>query len=181
MTGMRHVLACLLCVALFGCEDTPPIPPSNAPDDPPKPEPRKPQSSARRKRRPVPAAPMDLDQSCSPAPDGAKPLDVLELRITSGLEDRKPTDTLSIIGAGTKVYAYLVVKNLEKTERCVVVTFKVDGKKRSALTLDIGTSPTWRTWTHITTSKRDAGSTVEIEVTDDQGKQHYREKVLVEP
>jgi hypothetical protein len=123
----------------------------------------------------------DLDQKCATAAPDALPLDIVQFTLTSKLDKRKPTDELSIVQPETKIYAYLVVKNLGTAERCVLVTFRVNGRKRASLTLDIGTSPTWRTWAQITPAKGDAPGNVEVEITDDHGKQRYKQKVLLEP
>jgi hypothetical protein len=191
---MKHSAAILLLAAsLLACDDERPSRPGAPPDQPPRPakptsRPRASTSASASAAVPVPVAPpsaepkkRDLDQKCAPAEEGADPLDIGKFVLTSKLEDRKPTDELTIIQPGTKVYAYLVVKNLGKKERCVLVTFRVNGKKRASLTLEIGTSPTWRTWAHITPAEGDAPGQVEVEITDDQGRQRYLQKVLVEP
>lgn len=143
-------------------------------------------SSARPAPKPVAkpsalAPKRDLDQKCAKAPDDAPPLDIIQFALTSKLEKRKPTDELSIIQPGTKIYAYVAVKNLETRERCVLVTFRVNGRRRAALTLDIGTSPSWRTWANITPAESDAPGNVEVEITDDHGRQRYKQRILIEP
>lgn len=180
---------CLLLSLLAACDDEPPTRPASPPDAPPPPPTRPaPTASASVAARPAAsatAAPakeeQDLEQRCAPAGDDVAPLVIVDFKLTSKLENKKPTDELAIVKPGTKIYAYLVVENLEKTERCVLVTFRVDGRKRASLNLMIGTSPAWRTWAHITPEKGDAGGEVEIEITDDHGRQRYRQKVLVEP
>lgn len=195
-SSRRSCLQGLACaVLLTACEDAPPGGPSppGQPPLPPKPRPKPSAESsaassatAASSAPPPPAAsasarPRDLDQACSSAPDDAPPLDIVQFALTSKLEKRKPTDELTIIKPGTKVYAYVVVKNLETTERCVLVTFRVNGNRRAALTLDIGTSPTWRTWANITPSDKDAPGTLEVEVTDDHGRERFKQKILIEP
>lgn len=188
----RRVCLGLLASSCLACEDEAPRPPDTAPRQPPKPTARRSAPSASAQVTPTTtptpsAAPVastkkrDLDQSCGTAPTDAPPLDIVKFTLTSKLENRKPTDELTMVKPGTKIYAYLVVKNLTKEERCLLVTFRVNGRKRASLTLDVGTSPTWRTWAHISPSKGDAPGTVEVEVTDDQGRQRYLQKVLVEP
>jgi hypothetical protein len=127
------------------------------------------------------ASARDLDQRCPPAPGAAPPLKLVELRLTSAIENKRPTDEVTIIKPGDKVYAYLGIRNLTDDKRCVLVTFRVNGRQRSALTLDIGKAPSWRTWAYVKANDGDAAATIEIEVVDDQGHQHAHEKVLVEP
>lgn len=186
----RHAL-CLLFVLLAACDDEPPTRPSSPPDRPPARVSRPAESAsastapseapAPAPSRPPPSEKRDLDQRCEPAPADAPPLAIVDFKLTSKLENKRPTDELGIVRAGTPIYAYLVVENLEATKRCVLVTFRVNGKKRASLTLAVGTSPAWRTWAHIKPEEGDAPGAVQVEITDDHGRQRYQQKLLIEP
>jgi hypothetical protein len=193
---MRPLLL-LLCLA--ACNDDPPRPPHDPPDRPARPEVRATASvSASASAAPVApatapepsAAPSatasadakrDLEQECPEAEDDAPALKLVDFKLTTKIEDKKPTDEVSIVKAGTKVYAYLGIKNLTDVKRCVQVTFRVNGRLRSSLTLDIGKSPNWHTWAYVTANKDDAGAKIDIDVIDDQGREQGHAKVLVEP
>ena len=94
---------------------------------------------------------------------------LVDFKFTSDVKKRKPVDTLSHGEAAQKVWAYLTMKNVSGQERCVTVTFRFNGKKRSRVTLDIGESPTWRTWAYNTVQKKDVPGKIEVRIVDDQG------------
>ena len=120
-----------------------------------------------------------LDQAC-PTPESAlPPLQVAEFQFTSGIEKRKPQDELSAAKPGQRVYAYLTMNNRSGPERCLTVSFRIKGKKRSRASLKIGKSPTWRTWAYVTINKADAPGELEVEVADETDKSVLKKKLAI--
>lgn len=151
--------------------DAPPAPPSPSPAPGPAPEPTPgpaPAPDAPATAEPAKPEPIDLEQACDPAADDAPALTLGKLQLTSGLEDKKPVDELKELRSGQKLYAYLEVGS-KVDDRCVAVRFRFGDRERATLKLNIGRSPRWRTWAHVTAGKRDVGKTAEVTVYDDQG------------
>ncbi len=91
-------------------------------------------------------------------------LAIVEGVFATGVEDRLPTGVASHFGQDVgKVWAWVRVKNSGAPTQIQMV-WKHDGKVRSRMTLDVGTSSGWRTWSRKAIKARDVGRwTVEIQ------------------
>ena len=56
----------------------------------------------------------------------------------------------------------------------------INGHERSKVSLQIGQSPTWRTWAYVTPRKEDAPGKLQVKVVDDQGKTLVEEILPIE-
>lgn len=107
-------------------------------------------------------------EACAPKEAGLKPMQVLRFTFTDGIEGKDPKSKLSVAKAGQRVYAHLAMRNRSGKKRCLHLTFRVGGKKRTEVTLPIGKSWQWRTYAY-NTLRADDDKPLELTVTDDQG------------
>jgi hypothetical protein len=103
---------------------------------------------------PTPSAPGGSDtarpaKSPKPAGDNAAtpgPLKVLETTISSGVEQRKPVGKSNHFKAlPSRFFCYTVVKN-SGVPTTVTHVWRQGKKVHSRVKLNVGTSPSWRTW-----------------------------------
>ena len=106
-------------------------------------------------------------QRCTPPDGSAAPLELVKFQFTSGVEDRKPVDDLERAKPNQRVWAYLTVRNPSSDERCVTVEFRLNGKRRSRVSLSVGSSPHWRTWARTNVAATDAPGHLNVVVVDD--------------
>jgi len=159
----------------------PPAPPSNAP---------RPDETETPPTTIVHDGPDDLEDiadhseehagKCAPVDPDLKPMQVLRFKFTSKVKNREGVDKLSVLRPGQRVYAHLTMRNRSGYDRCLHLTFRVNGKQRTALTLGIGKSWSWRTWA-FNTVRDDERGFLELEVKDDQGKLVLRERLAIVP
>jgi len=107
-------------------------------------------------------------ESCASADPALAPMQLLRFTFTDGIEGRDPRSRLTIARPGQRVYLHLTMRNRSGRERCVRVTFRAAGHRRSEVTLTVGKSWSWRTWAYATLRPDDRGPLV-VEVRDDQG------------
>jgi len=62
----------------------------------------------------------------------------------------------------------------------VHVVFRVNGKDRTEVDLEIGESWNWRTWAYVTLRDSDGSAALELEATDDQGHSLVHERLPVQ-
>lgn len=110
----------------------------------------------------VDAIPPDAGES-----DPEKPLEVLRFQFTSGTKNREPVDKLWRARPGERVYAYVALRNRSGRERKVHVTFRVNGKTRTEVDLDVAESWSYRTWAYNTILKTDKPGKLEVFITDE--------------
>lgn len=192
----------LIILALFlgGCSKDDPAPgavtaplPSSMPDDEPVEtvDDTVPSSTvtphADGEREPVEEDPADdddevaeEDDDCAPKGSDLKPLQVLAITFTSGIEGKDPRDKLHVARPGQRVYAHLKMRNRSGRKRCLDVTFRVGGKKRTKVRLEIGKSWSWRTWAY-NTLRADDRQPLELTIVDDQGALVFHKKLPVVP
>ena len=106
--------------------------------------------------------------ACTPKDASLKPLQLLGFVFASRVESRKPVEQLRFARPGQRVYAYLRMRNRSGEERCLRVEFRVNGKKRTSVELEVGESWQWRTWAYATLRASDTSGTLELRVIDDQ-------------
>ena len=107
------------------------------------------------------------DGECAPAGSDLKPMQMLRFSFASGLEGKDPKDEMQVARPGQRVYAHLTMRNRSGRKRCLHLTFRVGGKKRTEVTLKVGESWSWRTWAYNTIKDDDTGP-LELTIEDDQ-------------
>jgi hypothetical protein len=147
---------------------------ATAPKPPPPPAPGAPDEPARPVDDDLPSPPEgdseDEDQGdgeCAPEGADLKPMQVLRFSFASGLEGKDPKDDMKVARPGQRVYAHLTMRNRSGRKRCLHLTFRVGGKKRTEVTLKVGESWSWRTWAYNTIKSDDTGP-LELTIEDDQ-------------
>ena len=120
------------------------------------------------------------DTKCAPIDPNLKPLQVLRFKFSSDVKNREGVDKLSVLRPGQRVYAHFTMRNRSGSDRCMHLVFRVNGKKRTTMTLGIGKSWSWRTWAYNTVRPEERGF-LELEATDDQGKLVLRERLAIVP
>jgi hypothetical protein len=98
-----------------------------------------------------------------------RPVELLKLTLTSGVENKQPKDVLTSAKPKERVYAHVVVRNRSGRERKIHVAFLVNGDTRSEVDLNVGNAWSWRTWAYNTLNAKDVKGTVRVEITDDEG------------
>ena len=128
---------------------------------------------------PEPDAPP-AEESCAPKDPSLKRMQVLRFTWASGVEGRDPKDRLYIARPGQRVFAHMRIRNRSGRKRCLKATFRVGGKKRTEVTLNIGKSWNWRTWAYNTVRSDDKGP-LHLRIADDQGNVVLDKKLAVVP
>lgn len=177
---LRFALGGALVVALVGCPEPPgsgavasasaarPAPveaPAASPGD----EGERPSEEI----SPEPAATGDSgeegDNDCPPKDAALQPMELLSFKFTGEIKNKEPAGRLHSVRPGQRVYAHLTMRNRSGEARCLQVVFRVNGKKRTAVTLKVGESWSWRTWAYNTVHASDETGRLELQVLDDQG------------
>ena len=181
------VCASVVAVAVastIGCDDPAPaagVPPASAPpagvvsELPAKPGSAEPGASA---PSPAPSTSDALEEGgepsgsadCAAVDPSLPPVQLLKVTFTSAVEDKKPIDKLNVARPGQRVWAHIVARNRTGARRCVHVTFRVGGKVRTEVDLEVGESWSWRTWAYNTLRSSDTSGKLELEVSDEHGK-----------
>ncbi len=108
------------------------------------------------------------DDGCAPKDPSLKPLQILRFVFADGVEGKDPKSKLHVAKAGQRVYAHFTMRNRSGRSRCIKLTFRVGGKKRTSVTLKIGKSWQWRTYAY-NTLRGDDNKPLELTAIDDQG------------
>lgn len=108
------------------------------------------------------------DDGCAPRDPKLKPMQLLRFTFADGIDGKDPGKKLEVAKAGQRVYAHLTMRNRSGRKRCLTLTFRVGGKKRTEVTLKIGKSWSWRTYAY-NTLRPDDDKPLDLTVTDDQG------------
>lgn len=154
---MRAGVALLFATLLAsGCGQAPEAGPASA-------------SASTRSLSSAPRPPSSSAQAAAEEELSTRPVEILKLRLTSGISNKEPVDALDHATPGQRVYAHLTVRNRTGRARQVHVAFTVDGKVRSAVDLKVEESWSWRTWAFVTLKDSDKPGKLEIAVTDDEG------------
>jgi hypothetical protein len=123
---------------------------------------------------------VDHESACAPADPALKPMELLKFTFADGVDGRDPRRKLEVARAGQRVFAHLTLRNRSGRDRCVHLTFRVGGKKRTTVTLKIGESWSWRTYAY-NTLRGDDNKPLELTVTDDQNAVILREQLAIVP
>lgn len=97
------------------------------------------------------------------ADDGS--VSVVRSQFTDKVAGSNPSAAPDALGQAARVTYWLAVKN-DKAPTTVTLVWKLDGKEAGRQSLDVGTSPAWKTWgTHA----RAGAKTIEVDVLDASG------------
>ncbi|MBI4703899.1 MAG: DUF2914 domain-containing protein [Deltaproteobacteria bacterium] len=118
-------------------------------------------------------------EGCAPVDPAERHVQLLRLRLTSGIDRKNPVDKLYAARPGQRIWAHLAVRNRSGRERCVLVRFKVGGEPRTEIGLEVGHSWGWRTWAYVTLRPSDRSGPLEVEVVDDQGRLLVKERLAI--
>jgi hypothetical protein len=99
--------------------------------------------------------------------DAAAEVEVVRSQFTDKVEQSNPVAPQDQLSQATRVTYWLAVKNA-KEPTTITLVWKLDGQESGRQTLDIGTSPSWKTWgTHA----RGNAKSIEVDVLDKSGTQ----------
>ena len=93
---------------------------------------------------------------------------VVAATFTHGVEARRPVDEARSFAVGERATLHLVVENLAEPRDVTVEWFRGE-TVLGRTTLEVGTSPAWRTWAARRVTIRDAGIGVSARVLDADG------------
>ncbi|MDP6946698.1 MAG: DUF2914 domain-containing protein, partial [Myxococcota bacterium] len=103
------------------------------------------------------------DEDCA----NSSRLEIVDAALALGVERRKPVQAGENFRLGEKVWAWVSVRNPDPQAEITMV-WKRDGVVRSRMTLNVGKSPRWRTWSRYTLRPTDEGLWT-VEVLDAEG------------
>jgi len=90
---------------------------------------------------------------------------VVRSQFTDRVEQSNPVAAQDQLGAATRVTYWVAVKNA-KEPTTITLVWKLDGKESGRQSLDVGTSPSWKTWgSHA----RFNAKSIEVDVLDASG------------
>lgn len=90
---------------------------------------------------------------------------VVRSQFTDKIEQSNPVASADQLGQATRVTYWVSVKNT-KEPTTVTFVWKLDGRESGRQTLDVGTSPAWKTWgSHATFGAK----SIEVDVLDKSG------------
>ena len=112
--------------------------------------------------------PEAFDEDCC-CPDGEQEvpsapstLRIIEGELAHGVSNRQPIGGSDSFEVGDKVWAWVSVANTGD-KAPITMVWRRDGVVRSRMTLDVGKSPRWRTWSRLKLRSYDVGTwTVDI-------------------
>lgn len=111
--------------------------------------------------------------------DGA--LTILRFTFTSNVRDKEPVDKLEAAKPGQRVWAHINARNRTGSSREIDLIFRVNGKERSRVPLEIQASWSFRTWGYVTLRDADTAGEVTAAVIDDSGEEIASGRVPIRP
>ncbi len=97
--------------------------------------------------------------------DGDAQIEVVRSQFTDKVEQSNPVAGSDQLGQATRVTYWVAVKNT-KEPTTITLVWKLDGHEAGRQTLDIGLSPSWKTWgAHATLGAK----SIEVDVLDKAG------------
>jgi hypothetical protein len=92
-------------------------------------------------------------------------VEVVRSQFTDKVEQSNPVANPDQLGQSSRVTYWVAVKNA-KEATTITLVWKLDGHESGRQTLDVGTSPAWKTWgTHATMGAK----SIEVDVLDKSG------------
>ena len=97
--------------------------------------------------------------------DTAGDVEVVRSQFTDKVESSNPVASADQLSQATRVTYWVSVRN-QKEATTITLVWKLDGQEAGRQTLDVGTSPSWKTWgTHV----RGSAKSIEVDVLDKSG------------
>jgi hypothetical protein len=97
--------------------------------------------------------------------DASSDVEIVRSQFTDKVEQSNPVSSSDQLTTATRVTYWVAVKNA-KEPTTITIVWKLDGKESGRQTLDVGTSPSWKTWgTHA----RLGAKAIEVDVLDKSG------------
>jgi hypothetical protein len=94
-------------------------------------------------------------------------VEVVKSQFTDKVESSNPVASQDQLSSATRVTYWVAVKNT-KEPTTITLVWKLDGQEAGRQTLDVGISPSWKTWgTHA----RGSAKSIEVDVLDKSGTQ----------
>jgi hypothetical protein len=106
---------------------------------------------------------------------------LLKMTLASGVRDKEPVDKLAAAKPGQRVWAHVTLRNRSGFPREIDLVFRVDGKERSRVTLNIDVSWSFRTWGYVTLRPADTSGDVTVTVVNDSGDELATAKIPIKP
>ena len=128
-----------------------------------------------------PAAPQGEPPPAPPVEDASQEMKILKMALASGVRDKEPVDKLASAKPGQRVWAHVTLRNRTGFAREIDLVFRVDGKERSRVTLNIETSWSFRTWGYVTLRPTDTAGDVTVTVVNDSGDELATQKIPIKP
>lgn len=122
----------------------------------------------------APSATPPPPSAAPPAPSASIPpppkvgLQLLKFQFTSGVKNKEPEDKLEEAEVDEKVYGHFTLRNRTGSAQKLHVVFRVGGKERTSLDLEVQPSWSYRTWAFNTVRTGDEGK-LELVATDETG------------
>lgn len=136
---------------------------------------------------PEPASPRP-NASASPsagpsasADDELASLQILKFAFTSNVRDKEPVDKLDAAKPGQRAYAHVTFRNRTGSAREVDLVFRVNGKERSRVPLEVASSWSYRTWGYVTLRPADTSGEITVTVVDDTGEEIKAARLPIRP
>ena len=128
---------------------------------------------------PGPASPRA--PASAAAEDDAPPLQILRFTFTSNVNDKEPVDKLDAAKPGQRVWAHINARNRSGSSREIDLVFRVNGKERSRVPLEIKSSWSFRTWGYVTLKSTDTSGEVTATIIDDSGEEILTNRLPIKP
>jgi hypothetical protein len=135
-------------------------------------------------RAPEPAAsPRPGASASASASEGDEPtsLQILRFAFTSNIRDKEPVDKLDAAKPGQRVHAHVTFRNRTGSSREVDLVFRVNGKERSRVPLEVASSWSYRTWGYVTLRPADTSGEITVTVVDDAGEEIKTASLPIRP
>lgn len=132
-------------------------------------------------------APPAAGQPSAAPTHGAEPDDaqgemkLLKMTLASSVRDKEPVDKLTSAKPGQRVWAHVTMRNRTGFAREIDLVFKVGGKERSRVTLNIENSWSFRTWGYVTLRPTDTSGEVTVTIVNDSGDEIATAKLPIKP
>lgn len=119
--------------------------------------------------------------SAASADEEASQIQLLKFTFTSNVRDKEPVDKLDAAKPGQRVWAHINVRNRTGSNREIDLVFRVNGKERSRVPLEIQASWSFRTWGYVTLRAADTSGEVTAVIIDDSGEEILSERLPIRP
>jgi hypothetical protein len=119
--------------------------------------------------------------SSSGEPEEQEEIQLLKLSLASGVKDKAPVDKLTSAKPGQRVWGHVTIRNRTGFAREIDLVFRVNGKERTRVTLNVEPSWSFRTWGYVTLRAADVSGEVTVTVVDDSGEELGNARATIKP